>query len=150
MQRGTICFRRFPYEQNVESILTPDGWVYDHPARDISEWIRALYWQEAGTADVYRKMTTFLNDYERIKPLTISCWRLIYGRLLFPLHYFEAIEGYYMSKNEHEKNKHKEQLVTIIGQTTNYERFLKDFYKSLGLPVGKLAIPQPEWLQRTV
>lgn len=145
---GTVCHERFSNTCWGDHCLikNPFDWVFDHRSRDLAEWTRDRYFRNIQTYDLELKQ--FFQDYQSISPLSGFSWRLLYSRLLFPLHYFECIENYYITRSEQEKKGLEEKLDKILRQSPEYERFLVNFYQITGAPVRRLNLPQPEWLVR--
>jgi spore coat protein YutH len=133
--QGTTTFIRF--DQFMEqSIIWTDQLAYDHPTRDIAEYIRSSFLKN----DNPKKIINFLNDYQTISPLSIFGWRLVYARLLFPIQLFDFIEqGFTKPQEENELKR------MIIIQTT-YEKQLRDFYQMIGVDTEKWEIPVVHWL----
>ncbi|MDF2947752.1 MAG: yutH [Bacillales bacterium] len=142
---GTICSERFTSKSWGDKFYykVPSEWIIDHPSRDLAEWIRSTYFQMENSE---QEILKFLNEYEMVTPLTSFAWRLLYSRLLFPVHYFTTVENYYMSSDKDVKFEYAEQLTNIIDSINNYEVFLGNFFKNIKLPVTKLKIPQLDWL----
>lgn len=145
---ATICQHRFTPDtwRNLRKIKLPTDWVYDHPSRDLAEWIRHAYLTKLSDAE--EKTLRFLYEYEKENPLSSFGWRLLYARLMFPLHYFETIEGYYLSGSEEQREAYQDRLESIIDDAKEFERFLGNFYKMIKLPTEKLGIREIDWLQR--
>ncbi|HHW37827.1 MAG TPA: spore coat protein YutH [Bacillales bacterium] len=143
-QLGTICYVKYKPQTDSETVIFPTDLIFDHSTRDLAEWIRTKY---VNGADM-QEISSFLNQYERIMPLsTVSC-RLLFGRLLFPLSYFEAVEGYYSTALEKRKLRYEKQLFRVLEQAESYERFLSTFSKKFGeVSSRNLQIPEIEWLQ---
>ncbi len=140
---GTICHERFYDElwKDEQEIRNPFDWVFDHPSRDISEWIRDRYFRSSRT--LYPDMTKFLTEYQSISPISPFAWRLIYARLLFPLHYFSCVEEYYNTNSQSRKKHLEEALARYLRDTQDYERFLRSFYSMAGV---KQKLPAVDWL----
>jgi spore coat protein YutH len=141
---ATICHERLSNTLWAEGkeIKLPTDWVYDHCARDLAEWVRYMYRQRAVDDG---EMHRFFREYERVTPLSAFAWRLIYSRLLFPLHYFECIEGYYLTEVEEEKRAYEQTLRTILDHSRDYEAFLASFYERLELS-QRFRLPTINWL----
>lgn len=139
---STICYERFNKDQlrHYQGIRIPVKFVVDHPARDIAEWIRHQFWNEKDSN--YREVVNFLNEYKRVEPLSPFFYTLVFGRLLFPVNYFECIEGFYSSESEADKQKYKSKFYEILARTTDYEQFLGGFAYNLGIE----QIPKVAWL----
>lgn len=142
MDKGTICHERFPSDawENELGIRSPFDWVYDHPGRDIAEWIRNCYFRSSRT--LQPDLMDFLQGYESVLPISPFSWRLIYGRLLFPLHYFECVEEYFNSPIEGKQIELEERLRRYMRDTKEHEAFLRSFYEL----VGVRNLPVLEWL----
>ncbi|MCL6585202.1 MAG: spore coat protein YutH [Anoxybacillus sp.] len=140
---ATICHERLPQALWVggKEVKLPLDWVYDHCARDLAEWVRALYMQ--GEVE---QMHSFFREYERITPLSAFAWRLVYARLLFPIPYFECVEGYYLTESEQEKKRYAQTLRSLIDHAQAYESFLASFYEQLDLP-KRFSLPVVRWLK---
>ncbi|NRD76399.1 spore coat protein YutH [Bacillus sp. BRMEA1] len=144
---GTVCHERFnqkTWASNPYFIKNPFDWVFDHRSRDLAEWTRERYFHNNQTYDVDVK--GFFDEYQSISPLSPFSWRLLYSRLIFPLHYFECIENYYSTQSEQGRKLLEEQLGKIIRQSSEYEKFLAGFYPVSGAPIHLLNLPQLEWL----
>jgi spore coat protein YutH len=143
---GTVCHERFldgVWGSEV-SIHNPFDWVFDHCGRDIAEHVRERYFKRQNTHQP--EILQFLREYQSVTPLSSFSWRLVYARLLFPLHYFEVIENYYLSESEGQHFRLGEQLQNHLNTTRHYERFLGEFYQMAEVPVKKYSIPGVAWL----
>lgn len=141
---GTITHHRFHEDlwMNEQEIRNPFDWVIDHPARDLSEWVRDGYFK--GSRAFIPEVGRFFNEYQSISPLSPFSWRLVYARLLFPLHYFNCVEEYYNTSTSSVKLKLEETLKRYLRDTEDYEKFLRYFYNITG--AGKVSLPKVEWL----
>ncbi len=143
---ATICHQKYSskYWKYYQRLRIPFDWVYDHPSRDLAEWIRSerLENKDGGNDSIL----AFLKEYEEKTPLSSFAWKLLYSRLLFPLHYFEAIEGYYSQQEPQQRKVYHTQLENILHLTEEYQNFLRDFYDIIQLPAGQLQIRKVEWL----
>lgn len=142
---ATFCHERLPnakWVEGKEQKLATD-WVYDHCARDLAEWVRHIYTKKGNVS--VESIRRFFREYQRIAPLSPFAWRLIYARLLFPLHYFECVEGYYMTDGERRKQAYEQMLRDIVGRSRENEQFLASFAEIAG-PIGqRLYIPKIYW-----
>ncbi len=133
MDTAVICTERFLYRK----IKLPTEWVYDHPARDIAEWIRLQWKKEHQTSEV----RNFLADYEQFMPLSSFSLRLVYARLLFPIAYFEAVEGYYGL--EEDRKKYEDDFYKVISQISTNEKRLSSIFGTF-----ERKLPSIRWLQK--
>lgn len=145
---GTVCHVRFSANSwgKQYCVKNPFDWVFDHCSRDIAEWTRERYFRNIQTYEP--DVRQFLSDYQSVLPLSSFSWRLLYARLMFPLHFFDTVEGYYMTNSEQQKRMLQEQFSKYLDQTKEHERFLGSFYQLAEVPVRKLRIPEPEWLKK--
>ncbi|WP_040203898.1 spore coat putative kinase YutH [Neobacillus jeddahensis] len=143
---GTVCHERFTNTTwgQHHMIKNPFDWVFDHRSRDLAEWARERYFRNIQTYDV--ELRHFFDEYQSISPLSSFSWRLLYARLVFPLHYFDCIESYYITRSEQEKKILEERLSKIIRQSSDHEKFLAGFFQIAGAPTKQLNLPQLEWL----
>ncbi len=143
---GTVCHERFSdHSWGVNFMVkNPFDWVFDHRSRDLAEWTRERYFRNNQTYQP--DVAEFFQQYLSAAALSSFSWKLLYARILFPLHYFECIESYYITRYEQEKKELEEHLHKILRQSSDYEWFLSHFYELAGAPVKKLYIQKPEWL----
>ncbi|MDP4085644.1 MAG: spore coat protein YutH [Bacillota bacterium] len=143
---GTVCHERFSRNSwGVDfTIKNPFDWVFDHRSRDLAEWTRERYFRNSQT--YHMELKRFFDEYQSVAPLSPFSWRLLYSRILFPLHYFDCVERYYITQSEQEEKLLEDQLSKIIRQSNEYERFLSGFYQLAGAPIRKFNLPQPEWI----
>ncbi|WP_053367590.1 spore coat putative kinase YutH [Bacillus sp. FJAT-27245] len=141
---GTVCHERFSEGTWGRQYIfkNPIDWVFDHRSRDLAEWARSRFFHNSRTCGP--EITQFFSDYRSIAPLSKFSWRLLYARLLFPLHYLETIETYYSSNRESIQKALEDRLVAILKQTSDYEQFTASFFTTAGSPFIA-ALPKPEW-----
>ncbi|GAK14697.1 spore coat putative kinase YutH [Geomicrobium sp. JCM 19039] len=101
----------FATNERTTQVKLPLEFVYDHPARDLGERLRAEY-REGRFEDGY----SFISEYQNGRTLSQGTWSLIGARLLLPLTYIETIENHYMNEGTHAENR--------SADITNFEREL--------------------------
>lgn len=131
----TICHEQFS-QQTWEAGKIPTDWVFDHASRDVAEWIRKQWLTARSDETIVR----FLQTYEHTQSLSRFAWRMIYARLLFPLHYFQAIENYYGSEGDM-RQSYAQQLRQVFDEMENYEQKLRHFHD-----MTTVSIPRLDWL----
>ncbi len=142
---ATICHERFG-DACFQSGKNPLAWVLDHPSRDLAEWVRDQYFSMPNT--YHYSVKQFMQEYSRALPLSPYSFQLIYARLLFPVHFFEAVEGYYTVSSEDVKRRLEERLAVDVKNSQYYEQFLKEFFELAGIQGSNSTIRIPEWLRR--
>lgn len=144
---GTICHQRMERDTwSAESLIRiPGDWVFDHAARDIAEYMRSTYLYHRD--DLLNDGFLFLQEYEQITPLSSFSKRLFYSRLLFPLHFFETVESYYIS-HDSEKHFYEEQLDYILADCTRYEQFLQTCHDMMNVRSAEIFVPPVVWLEK--
>ncbi|MDG5788896.1 spore coat protein YutH [Evansella sp. AB-P1] len=151
---NTICHSRFQdhtwltiEEGHPSRIKVPTDFTFDHITRDIAEYIRTI-WIECGNSEKGQKQVDdFLNAYESVYPLTLTDQKLLFIRLMFPIHYFKKVEFYYSSMVENEKLKFKNDCFYIFQHTTEYEQFF--VYLANRYPSLKNNLSLPQWIKET-
>ncbi|HDX9580653.1 TPA: spore coat protein YutH [Bacillus pseudomycoides] len=143
---ATICQERFtPFVwQQTKRLKLPVDWVYDHPSRDLAEWVRHTSFEKKENWE--ETIVRFLSEYERNYSLSSFGWRLLFARLLFPLHYFETVEGYYLAGSDEQKYVYQDKLETVLQRVNQSEQFFQQFYDLIRLPIDKLGIRKLDWL----
>lgn len=131
----TICHEQFS-QQTWEAGKIPTDWVFDHASRDVAEWIRKQWLTARSDETIVR----FLQTYEYTQSLSRFAWRMIYARLLFPLHYFQAIENYYGSEGDM-RQSYAQQLRQVFDEMETYEQKLRHFHD-----MTTVSIPRLDWL----
>lgn len=136
--QGTICFYRYK-NQLDRSIIWPNEFVFDHPARDLAEHIRFYLLNENRFSMVQR----FIKDYEPVRPLSVFGLRLLYARLIFPIHFFDICErGIFEEENDSFVNE----LEMLIDKQIVYENNLKRFFEMIEIDSKHMQIPVLQWL----
>ncbi|MGL4522340.1 MAG: spore coat putative kinase YutH, partial [Bacilli bacterium] len=116
---ATACYNRFSVSswQNDWVVKCPTDWLYDHPARDVAEWLRAHIVEQTAVESLLQ----FVNTYQSQFPLSLFGLQLVYARLLFPVHFFEVVETYRSTRRNEQKEKLDQRLQEIISATPRYE-----------------------------
>lgn len=138
--QGTITFRR--YNNNVISpVIWPDDLVYDHPVRDIAEFVRTRLF----TSDEQSKaeIAAFLHEYQTVRPLSVFSWRLLYARLLFPIPIFDLLERSFYLQHDAE---HYREMDDLLEKQAVYEQNLASFFHTVNVNHEALDIPVLHWL----
>lgn len=138
-----ITFVRYQ-EQLRDPVIWPDDLLYDHPVRDVAEWLRTKFLEPG--AHVPMEASQFLADYESVQPLSIFGWRLLYARLLYPAHFFDLLEQLFETENEEKREGIMDQLNRLCVKQELYEVRLKNFFETANVNPKQYRIPQPEWL----
>ncbi|MBD8070457.1 spore coat putative kinase YutH [Bacillus sp. PS06] len=145
---ATVCHERLTVKEWQESHLIelPNSWVFDHGSRDLAEYIRDSYLQD-NQIDQH-KWNQFLEEYNQVTPISSFSWRLLYARLLFPIHYFETIEGYYLTQSEVQKMRCENQLNKILKNSSGYETFLGAVHGLIHVQHRQANAPVVQWLMK--
>ncbi|MFS0751010.1 hypothetical protein [Oceanobacillus sp. 1P07AA] len=131
--QGTCCFVRWNPQGN--QVLWTDGFVFDHPTRDIAEYIRWCFVNQRDKDNMIR----FLHDYQSYQPLSIFGWRIIYARLLFPIHLYDLLEEGFTSRDT-------SMLIQMQTIQESYEKQLREFFQIVGVNTSDWQIPVVNWL----
>ncbi|WP_066192554.1 MULTISPECIES: protein kinase family protein [Gracilibacillus] len=133
----TITFGRYQKEMKEDFIYSPT-FIYDHPVRDLAEKIRHFMLEEEGLrhADCER----FLRSYLSQIPLSAFGWKLLYARLLFPIHLFDLVDQIQQT------SRSTISMEDIITQQHNYQQHLASFFYQLGVDERDINGIQLDWL----
>ncbi|APH03806.1 spore coat putative kinase YutH [Bacillus weihaiensis] len=140
---ATICHHRFHKNTWLGDVQmkSPIDWVFDHHSRDLAEYMRFSFFHDQEEFKQYGYK--FIEDYDRTSPLSPFSWRLIYSRLLFPVHFFECVENYYLSNGD---TFYEDQLTSILDTSDQYEAFLQSYSSMLSMRTKRMVLPQVEWI----
>ena len=127
-----LSHKRIKVPLNYGMLYNPLSFIFDYKVRDISEYIKELFFYSKFDEDeIFKIIDKELNNY------SLDDVKLLYGRLLFPTYYFDLFEGV-LNKEREEK-----ELENIVSLSKNYELFLKELYYFLKT---KYNIEPIEWI----
>lgn len=126
----TVCHRRLFNPNIALNFLNPISFVIDYDVRDISEYIKTMFFSE--DYDWYE-----IESYVNNRYLTTYSSALLYARLLYPSYYFDIYEKIINEEVE------EREILSIIEKADSYEIFLKDIYDLLN---KKNPLPRIEWI----
>lgn len=112
---------------------------YDHPMRDVAEWIRMRLLAEH---DHEAQIIQFLADYDHVQPLSLFSWKMIYARLLFPVHFFDLFTidqqtGEFLMQSSIDK---------VIEQQPIYEKRLTGLFTQIRRKNHAMQVPMVQWM----
>lgn len=111
-------------------ILNPLNFIFDFKERDISEYLKTMFFNNENPLEELEKII-INNNFDKNSAI------LIYSRLLFPSYYFDLYEEIL------NKNKDEKEILKIINKVEEYEDFLCDAHSILN---RKFNIPRIKWL----
>lgn len=120
--QGTITFQRYR-DDMLKSVIWMDDLVYDHPIRDVAEFIRLSMTQKNPME--LEEVWLFLKDYDSIRPLSNFSWRLLYARLLFPANLFDFIESGLIANDMDRKCK---EMTEVLEKQSIYEENIRSLF----------------------
>ncbi|RQW21237.1 spore coat protein YutH [Bacillus sp. C1-1] len=149
---GTICHSRFKdtswlkVSESGQIIKLPTTFLFDHPARDLAEWIRDRRVQpEERHSQMKQEISLFLRGYEETQVLSRYSWQLMYARLLFPLYYFELIEQYYRAQMPQEQLQFASNIESFLDKEKENGAFLNELAEEAKLHRYQ-SIPELDWI----
>lgn len=134
--QATFTFDRF--SSHSQRLIWFDQIRYDHPVRDLAEALRYKVMSGRPTEEI----TAFFYDYHTRSPLSIFGLRLLYARLLFPVHLLDKYEEVY--SNPFDEKSVKETKL-LFKRQRHYEHQLHRFFHALGINTKELKIPVLDW-----
>ena len=127
-----LSHKRIKLPLTYGMLYNPLNFIFDHKSRDISEYIKELFFNSSfNEEDIFKIINEELNDY------SLDDIKLLYGRLLFPTYYFDLFEGVLNHERE------EKELNKIVNLSKHYELFLKELYYTLK---NKYNIEPIEWI----
>lgn len=141
IDKGTITFYRYENQLKEEFILSTEL-SYDHPVRDIAEYIRTTYL--LNDEGMLTDCVAFLEEYQTIRSLSTFSWRQLYGRLLYPVHFFDCIAVGLNGDIE----KELLELNRLIDYQHEYEKRLHSLFNHLEQGRFISKIPKVSWISR--
>lgn len=115
------------YEINYYNAL---NMVIDYNVRDLAEYIKFAFFQNELNVN---KIINYINKLN----LNSTMMNLLFARLLFPTYYFDHYER--LVNDEEDES----QLIIIINNVSEYEKFLCDFYNYYNMAYKMIRI---DWL----
>ncbi|MFC4404834.1 hypothetical protein [Gracilibacillus xinjiangensis] len=112
--------------------------IYDHGTRDLAEYIRPHMLDKDGLKDPL--LHQFLNEYLSKCPLSPFGWKLLYARLIFPIHLYDKIDDCIREEKE------EQTLLQIMDSQKEYERNLRYFFSDIGIEQREVNVIQLDWL----
>ncbi|GAA5417764.1 hypothetical protein Pryu01_02839 [Paraliobacillus ryukyuensis] len=137
MDQGCITFQRYTNQLDKPFIFSNE-FIFDHPARDIAEYIRPLLFRKDGK----QQIVEILQTYEKTSPLSVFGWELLYARLILPIHLFDFIDR---SSNHFDKEETYLNYRQMLDNQLYYEEQLRTFFKDNKIDVFKNRIHQLDW-----
>lgn len=134
----TITFGRY-HDQINQPFIWSHQLVYDHPVRDIAEKLRPIMKQKDGLQNEH--ITLFLQEYLNWNPLSVFGWKLLFCRLLFPVHLLE-----YVDQLRTEALDNNISLENIVQEQINYEENMRTFFSQIGIDKADINHIQLDWL----
>lgn len=138
--QGSITFVRYDRHSFIPFIRA-EQLAYDHAMRDVAERIRYhfLYDQEAPLPRAQK----FLNGYQSVQPLSPFSYRLLYARLLYPVHLFDMISDTWTNDDiSGSVNK----VQSLLNKQSNYEKNMKNLHDWIVQNDNNLQIPMLHWM----
>ncbi|WP_377347234.1 hypothetical protein [Pontibacillus salicampi] len=128
--------------KNLQQTIWSHTMVYDHPARDIAEWIRATLFEKQENG--FQEVRTFMEGYEQQRPLSAFGWRLVYARLILPVHLLDQLD-YCFHQDQVPNNRAEYMLKQELTNQVVYYRLLQRFFDEVQLDAKRLHIPVLDW-----
>lgn len=113
---ASFCHNRIPasyLQQQKGMIEWPMEWVIDHPGRDLGEVFRTCCSVSEEPLDL---ASQFIESYREKRLISQVGASLAYARLLFPLPFFETVEGYYSGQLNEEESLHRLEQCHLISE----------------------------------
>ncbi|MBM7554880.1 hypothetical protein [Thalassobacillus pellis] len=134
--QATFTFDRYPTEP--QRYIWCDQLRSDHPSRDLAESLRRKLLADENPAGA----AAFLSEYQSAAPLSVFGLRLLYARLLFPVHLLDQFD--YTASRIFEEGLLVETKEMFDNQKY-YEKHLHNFFHMIKMSPEQLDIPTLDW-----
>lgn len=125
-----ISHRRIDSKTNIEEFYNPLNIIFDYEIRDLAFYIQNSFFNNSFDFDELEKYLNYKNFNRHLIGL-------LYGRLLYPIYYFDKLELVLNGILD------EKVLSSYYDKTSEYEDFLYDLYNLLKL---KYTIPKIDWI----
>lgn len=131
---NSVCLshKRIDIRKNTFDFYNPINYILDSRIRDISEYIKSIFFSEINCNNKIINYISFIN-------LSRDEYILLISRLLFPTYYFDMYD--IIITNELDENIIK----PIINNTNNYINLIKEIFFYIIYQKG-INIPYIEWI----
>jgi spore coat protein YutH len=130
------CFSGF----GSAHLENPACWMVGDRTRDLAAWLRRLIWRETGDAST-RAAARFLDDYERVFPLSSRSIAELFGQLLYPSSFVSCVLSSFSEETQAGMRSLERIMQLNEAKITDQERFISTLIrKAAGRFNG------PEWL----
>ncbi|MEQ6377132.1 hypothetical protein RZN25_09895 [Bacillaceae bacterium S4-13-56] len=137
--QGTFTFQRFHLLKN-KGMVFPDEIVFDHPTRDLAEFVRGVWLDDKRKGEDIRH---FLNHYFVKRDLSVFSWRMLYSRLLFPAHFMDVIVD--AMNDDPDVEWLGRNYAQLLKKQNHYEKELLRFFSFVNIPYENWKIPILDW-----
>lgn len=140
---ATICYGKFD-PAKMASGKNPFDWVYDHPMRDVAEYVRNLFFKNPLT--YAGEASRFFKEYLNELPITTKSAKMLVARLLLPLNFFESIEKYFTTKSEQVRKSMIEKVEREVKLSSLHEKMILEIFDTASVPEMYKMVRIPEWI----
>lgn len=130
--REVVSHRRIQDEYTYKSLYNPIELVVDHPSRDLTEYLKMIFWNNNYKKD---NITIILDDIV----LSEYTARMVISRMMFPSFFFDSFEKYIDNVLDNKD------IINIIERMNEYENYVYDIYVKLKT---KFKIPSIDWIKK--
>ncbi|MBB6453438.1 spore coat protein YutH [Salirhabdus euzebyi] len=123
------------------NVIVANRIVHDHPSRDIAEWIRHTILKEGRNG--ISVISNFLHQYEQERNFSLFGWRLLFARLLFPIHFTDYTDMVLRTDGGTDINY--KDFKDFLSYQAEYEYCLKALFRERD-QYGQEKLPEVEWI----
>ncbi|MFD2654768.1 hypothetical protein [Gracilibacillus thailandensis] len=133
----SITFGRYQSDMS-EVFIWSNRFVYDHPVRDMAEKLRKYMLTPNGLSS--QECQQFLQRYVSNIPISAFGWKLLYARLIFPIHLLDSMDQIRQTANHHLD------IEELVENQSVYEENLRTFFYQIGIDQREINSIQLDWL----
>lgn len=128
----SIVHKRLSYKYTLYDLYNPLNFVVDHISRDISEYIKSLFWDRNYNSNIIDAVIKQSN-------LSEFGYKILFGRMIFPTFFFDLLDKYELNQFS------SREMLNIFDRTKEYEEYILLIYNSIK-KTRNINIPRINWL----
>ncbi len=127
-----VCHKRIKYNYTLYDLYNPINFIMDESTRDISEYLKSIFWNEKYNFFELEKVIESINYNKDEFVFMIS-------RLLYPTYFFDLFENLFLEKiNE-------DYIIKKFDKINDYQIYIKNIIMLIK-KVKNISLPIIEWL----
>ena len=132
IDRISVVHKRISYKDTLYDLYNPLNFVFDHISRDISEYLKSVFWDGVYDLSIIENIIKNIN-------LSEFGYKLLFSRMIFPTFFFDLFDKYELNKFP------VKELLDIYNRTKQYEQYISLIYEIIK-KTKNIDIPRISWI----